>query len=95
MTSFEQFSQDIEELLVAKSKEEYLLDRIDKAIKECFRDAGLHCKQVKIAKSSFSCITAVSEIDFDTLVKIREYFRGYSMTLKFFNTNFELVFKKV
>ena len=94
MTSFQQFSKDLDDMVATKSKEEYLADRIDKAVKEVFRDAGLNCKQLKLSRDSFSCIVSTFSIDFTTLSKIQEYFIDYEMSINFFNTNFEFVFTK-
>lgn len=86
MTSFAIFYNDMKELVDAKSHEEYLRDRISKCIKEVFRDAGYHCKQITITQDGFSCIGQFSEIAFDDLKKINDFFEDYSMSVFFHNT---------
>lgn len=94
MTSFQQFSQDMDALVNTKSKTDYLMEKINKAISEVFRDNGLHVKSIKLYTDAIQCLLTVSEIDFKTLEKIQEYFEDYNLNIKFSNGNFMFVFKK-
>lgn len=94
MTSFQQFSQDMDALLNTKSKSDYLMEKINKAISEVFRDNGLHVKSIKLYTDHFLCLLTVSEIDFKTLEKIQDYFEDYTLNIRFSNGNFMFEFKK-
>ena len=73
---------------------EFLRDRITKAIKEVFRDAGYHCRQITLSKEGFSCIGQFSEISFNDLKKIDDYFEDYVMSIGFHNGLMEFKFTK-
>lgn len=94
MTSFQQFSQDMDALINTKSKSNFLMEKINKAISEVFRDNGLHVKSIKLYTDSFLCLVTVSEIDFKTLEKIQEYFEGYELSIRTANSDFMFEFKK-
>ena len=94
MTSFQQFSQDMDALINTKSKSNFLMEKINKAISEVFRDNGLHVKSIKLYTDSFLCLVTVSEIDFKTLEKIQEYFENYELFIRTANSDFMFEFKK-
>lgn len=87
MTSFPIFFADMKELVETVSHQEFLHDRITKAIKEVFRDIGYHCKEIRIRKDGFSCVGNFSEISFEDLQKIDDFFKDYNMSIYFYNTS--------
>lgn len=94
MTSFQQFSQDMDALINTKSKGDFLMEKINKAISEVFRDNGLHVKSVRLYTDTIQCVVTVSEIDFKTLEKIQEYFEDYDLNIKSSNGDFMFELKK-
>ena len=86
MTSFVVFDSKVQELRDAIFLANDLENDIKKTIKEVFRNAGYHCKEIRLQEDGFSCIGGFSEIGFDDLKKIQDFFEDYHMSVYFHNT---------
>lgn len=86
MIPFSLFDAQMQELLDAKDLENDLRNNLTSTIKEVFRDAGCHCKEIRLSKGEFTCISQFSEMSFRELQKINDYFEGYEMSIFYHNT---------
>ena len=79
--SFAIFDAHMQELRDAMSLAVDLENNLKKTVKEVFRDAGYHCKEIRLQENGFSCIGGFSEIGFEDLKKIQEFFEDYHMSI--------------
>lgn len=86
MIPFSLFDAQMKELVETKATENDLHSNLTSIIKEVFRDAGCHCKEIRISNNSFSCISTFSEMSFRELQKINDYFENYEMSIYYHNT---------
>ena len=95
MTPFSLFSAQMQELIETKATEIDLHNNLTSTIKEVFRDAGCHCKEIRLSTDSFTCISTFSEMSFRELQKINDYFEDYEMSIFTHNTLIAFRFTKI
>lgn len=94
MISFALFDNEMRELVGAISLANDLQESLKKTIKDVFRDAGHHCKEIRIDNDGFSCIGIFSEISYAEVSKIGQYFEDYNMSIFTHNTCIAFRFTK-
>lgn len=89
----EKFSKNITEVWNLKKRERYLIDSLDKTIKEVFRENGLIVYSIKINQFGFACYCDTKNIDFSAIEKINNHFKSiYTFEMEFVECN-KVLFK--
>ena len=84
MSDIANFSEKVAKAFELKKQENFLVDSLDKTIKEVFRNNGFHIHNVRIEPKGFSCMANYTSMDYDSLNKINDFFKEkYSLTIEY------------
>ena len=97
MSDLEIFTQNIQKVYELAKEENYLMDRIDKTIKEVFRDNSIIAHSIKINPDGFTCLCKSPILNQKSLNGIIDFFgEKYQMDIEMYEcNNFLFKFKKL
>ena len=89
------FDETLEEIWSLEDRKNFLIDSMDKRVKELFRDSGVEVFEVKIKKNGFTCMSKATSFEVQTLEQIKKSFEGYRISMDYIECNkTKFIFKK-